>query len=31
MLTRDIAFARPWTPCGAPGHSRMEILADDNH
>jgi type IV secretion system protein TrbI len=31
MLTRDIAFARPWTPCAAPGHSRMEILADDNH
>jgi type IV secretion system protein VirB10 len=30
MLTKDIAFARPWTPCVAPGRSRMEILADDN-
>ncbi|MGF7213162.1 type IV secretion system protein VirB10 [Skermanella aerolata] len=30
MLTKDIAFARPWTPCAAPGRSRMEILADDN-
>jgi type IV secretion system protein VirB10 len=27
MLTKDIAFARPWKPCSAPGQSKMELIS----
>lgn len=27
MLTKDIAFARPWKACTAPGQSKMEIVS----
>jgi type IV secretion system protein TrbI len=30
MLSKDIAFARPWKKCSAPGQSKMEILSHDN-